>query len=223
MNKFLNIFYIILSLSSIVNCNGKSKEHDIKISAKSINDSVSPIKFLNQRYFTKYQLDPNHEYPKFYFRKNEVGEFSVNYVANGLKSQKLWATNEDLRNLYMGIETTKEEDFQINRIIKKKLESDINNYHKIAEYVSPKYLVKNSYDYIYPYKKNYYIYNGENNSWEFVKDKIISDGSDEKNITKLAELNLILGISNPTKSVETVNNYTVEKIISLEKLKVVGQ
>lgn len=218
MIRIKNIFYIILAVSSIVNCNGKTKDNDIKISKNSKRDSITVINFLDQKYFTKYELDPNHEYPKFYYKNNEIGEFSVNYVAKGSKLQKSWANEEEIRHLQMGIETTKEEEVKISKIIKTKLETNLNNYYKIAEYVPSKYLVKNSYDYIYPYKKYYYLYNDHDSSWIFIKDKIVSDGSDERNLTKLVELNLMIDDKSSHSTDANLEYSTAKKQIELQKI-----
>ncbi|MFC6269763.1 DUF5991 domain-containing protein [Frigoriflavimonas asaccharolytica] len=196
MKKILSIILIIFTLNSVVNCDGQNKNNITELTEKLVDENSSPINFLDRKYFTNYELDTHHEYPTFFYRSNSLGEFSVNFIAQESESQNFWRENNEILSLYMGIETSKEEDIKINQLIKEKLESNFDAYYKIAEFVQPKYLLKNSYDYIYPYKKTYYLYDNNKNSWMFLNEKLIFDGSEEKNITRLSDLLSMLKIPN---------------------------
>ena len=194
MKTIIKYILFFFTLNSLIHCNGEDKKvissNNYKKETKIFNDTIP--NFLDKKYFKKYQLSADNDYPQYTFRNNKVGEIVVDYIAKNVELQQEWKDIDSRNNIMIEEEATDEQLQQINLLVKRKLEPDLENYFIIAEYIKPIYLVKNSYDYIYPYKKNYYLYDEEKKSWTFLKIKTVTDGNDEKNITKLNELNTII-------------------------------
>ncbi len=204
MKKILKLSIQVILIFALLKCNGQEK-HQENINQEN---SVKSPDFSDKKYFRRYELDANNAYPKYFYRDNKVGEFSVIFLAKDIHLQKQWQ-NFDIKNgIVIEDGATEKQVQQINMLIKEKLEPSIKNYYTIVEYVSPKYLNVKHLNYIYPYKRTYYLYIEETKSWSFLKDKIITDGSDEKNITKLNELNEMMNFKHYITKKDSIKSQT---------------
>ncbi len=196
MKKNIKYLIIFFTLINVISCNGQDKkEAKQTTNIQSQKSKTSIPNFLDKKYFKKYQLSAENDYPQYFYFDNKIGEITIDFFGKNRKLQKEWLNYDSANNIIIEAEVTNEQEQQINLLIKKKLEPNLKDYNIIAEYVLPKYIMKNSHDYIYPYKRLYYLYDKEKKSWNFLKEKTIADGVDEKNITKLEELNAMLNIS----------------------------
>ncbi|UHO37070.1 hypothetical protein H5J24_15040 [Chryseobacterium capnotolerans] len=85
-----------------------------------------------------------------------MGEFSVIFLAKNKNLQEEWKNYDSKNNIMIEEGATNEQLRQINLLIKKKLEPNINDYYRLAEYTAPQYIKKN--DYIFPFIKKYYLF-----------------------------------------------------------------
>lgn len=182
MKKIINYLLIAITFSFAGFYKGQNK-HDKRNENKEIKNTPN---FFDKKYFTRYELDPNNSYPKYSHKDYKNGEFSVIYLAKNKALQKEWENYDSKNNIIIEGPTNKQLQ-QINLLIKKKLEPNINDYDKLVEYVSPIYLVKKSNDHIFPYIKKYYLYNNEKKTWEYIGKKQIQEG--EESIITIDELN----------------------------------
>lgn len=195
MIRTIGILVLILSLNSCKKRSEKNRANINEIILKTEKKTDLKIPdFLDKKYFHGYQLSPTSDFPILTHSDKNIGSFVISYINYNIKNQKEWF-DFDINNNIIAEDDPDEKYFtEINKIIQKKLEPQLDNYAIIAEHIPPKYLDNKTLSYIYPYKKTYYLYNKEKKNWDFISEKIITDGSDEKNITKLVELNNMIGI-----------------------------
>lgn len=218
MKKIINIFTLLFLLTGLISCNGQeNKKNTDENKGKDVNEKIIIPNLFDKRYFHGYQLSPDSDYPIYTFTNKDIGSMTVNFINKNIKKQEEWLQFDFKNGLDSGDDPDDKYFNDLNKIIKPKLESNLDNYYIIAEFVPSKY-IKINRDNIYPYTKKYYLYNKEKKFWDFLKEKIISDGNDEKNITKLTELNAMMDI----KLVNNIENIakidTVNTSLLLEKL-----
>ncbi|SHM54988.1 hypothetical protein [Chryseobacterium polytrichastri] len=202
---YLKWIYILLFLF-ILSCNGQNEKNKSSLKTFDKNQRrIAEINFLDKKYFHGYQLSPSSDYPIYNHIDNKFGDLVVNFIDKDFQKQKDWEQFDFNNGLDSGDDPDERYFNALNEIIKNKLEPNLNNYAIIAEYIPAKYLEKKTLNYIYPYTKTYYLYNEKQKTWNFLKEKTISDGADEKNITKLTELNAMIGI----KESNTSNNTSI--------------
>ncbi|SEW49321.1 hypothetical protein SAMN05421841_4121 [Chryseobacterium wanjuense] len=210
----------LLILMSIQTCRGQNDKNMTTDKRNDLNEKIIIPNLFDKRYFHGYQLSPDSDYPIYTFANKDIGSVTVNFINKNIKKQEEWFQFDFKNGLDSGDDPDDKYFNDLNKMIKPKLESHLDNYYIIAEFVPYKYIkISRDYiDHIYPYKKTYYLYNKEKKSWDFLKEKTVSDGNDEKNITKLAELNTMMGIKPANSIVNIAEIHTVNTSISLEKL-----
>lgn len=195
----------LLSFLIIFSCNGQENKKN-KHKSKAFNNDenvVLPVLF-DKRYFHGYQLSPDSNYPIYSHTDRYIGCVTVSFIDKDIEKQKEWLNFDVANNVDSGDDPDDEYFNSLNKIIRKKLESNLDGYNIIAEWIPAKYLSSSTFDYVYPYKKNYYLYNREKQSWYFIKEKTVFDSSDGKNITKLTELNRMINNSPSNSSAKNL-------------------
>ncbi|SHE76981.1 hypothetical protein [Chryseobacterium vrystaatense] len=214
-------FLIIFSCEKVQE-NNHSKTWSLKSEDKSKafnNDEnvVLPVLF-DKRYFHGYQLSPDSNYPIYSHTDRYIGCVTVSFIDKDIEKQKKWLNFDVANNVDSGDDPDDEYFNSLNKIIRKKLESNVDGYNIIAEWIPAQYLSSSTFDYVYPYKKNYYLYNREKQSWYFIKEETVFDSSDGKNITKLTELNRMINNSPSNSSAKKLKIDSLNNSISLKKL-----
>ncbi|KFF13067.1 hypothetical protein N6B72_15235 [Chryseobacterium soli] len=179
----------------LLSCQEQKKEEKAENKEYSNNINRALPALFDKKYFHGYQLSPDSDYPIYSHTDKNVGELTISFINKDIDKQKEWLQFDFNNNLEPGDDPDDKYFDNLNKVIKTKLEPNLNTYEIIAEHIPAKYLESKTLDYIYPYTKTYYLYNKEKKSWDFIKEKIISDGANEKNITKLTELNAMITIS----------------------------
>lgn len=190
MRNLINIFNFIIILSCIA-CNGQENKKSSSIEISKNQVKILPDLF-DKKYFHGYQLSPDFDYPIYTHTDNKIGDLTINFINKNVGKQKEWFGFDSKNGIEFGDDPDETYFNNLNKIIKTKLEPNLTNYYIIAENIPAKYLDAKTLDYKYPYKKSYYLYDNEKKVWKFIKEKTVNDGSNEKNITKLQELNEML-------------------------------
>lgn len=205
MKKHLNNFYfLILILGIVFSCNGQENKENVSKNKEYINEqNIGLPALFDKKYFHGYQLSPNSDYPIYNHIDSKIGDLVVNFIDKDFQRQKDWYQFDFNNGLDSGDDPDQKYFNALNEIIKNKLEPNLNNYAIIAEHIPAKYLENKTLNYIYPYRKTYYLYNEKQKTWNLLKEKTINDGADEKNITKLTELNAMIDIKESNTSKDT--------------------
>lgn len=180
--KNIKIILSILITFCLASCNGQNKNEE---QSKSLGISDGLPNFLDKKFFSSYELDPNNTYPTYFYRNSKMGEFSVIFLAKNKNLQEEWKNYDSKNNIMIEEGATNEQLQQINLLIKKKLEPNINDYYRLAEYTAPQYIKKN--DYIFPFIKKYYLFDDVKKRWEYIGEKKIEEG--EEIVISIDELN----------------------------------
>ncbi|WP_185289670.1 hypothetical protein [Chryseobacterium lactis] len=183
--KNIKIILSILITFCLISCNGQNKNEEQPKSLE-VNDGVP--NFLDKRFFSSYELDPNNTYPTYFYRNSKMGEFSVIFLAKNKELQEEWKNYDSKNNIMIEEGATNEQLRQINLLIKKKLEPHINDYYRLAEYIAPQYIKK--HDYIFPFIKKYYLFEDVKKRWEYIGEKKIKEG--EESVISIDELNTMV-------------------------------
>lgn len=187
--KNIKIILSILITFCLISCNGQNKNEEQPKSLE-VNDGVP--NFLDKRFFSSYELDPNNTYPTYFYRNSKMGEFSVIFLAKNKELQEEWKNYDSKNNIMIEEGATNEQLRQINLLIKKKLEPHINDYYRLAEYIAPQYIKK--HDYIFPFIKKYYLFEDVKKRWEYIGEKKIKEG--EESVISIDELNTMVHSKN---------------------------
>lgn len=186
----------------LLSCQEQKKEEKAENKGYSSNINRALSYLFDKKYFHGYQLSPDSDYPIYSHTDKNFRDLTISFINKDIDKQKEWLQFDFNNNLEPGDDPDDKYFDDLSKIIKTKLEPNLNTYEIIAEHIPAKYLGSKILDYIYPYTKTYYRYNKEKKSWDFIKEKIISDGANEKNITKLTELNAMINLSYSKNAVE---------------------
>lgn len=181
LNKTLKMLLVFLLF---VMCKGQNDKSPIQQEKKENHETLN-INFLDKKYFTSYSLDANNQMPIMSYYDNKIGQFTLYYIGKSEEIQKSWMNFDSKNGLSYEEEPDEKYLKNLNKLISKNLNSNINNYNIIADYIPSKYIHNKADEliYSYPLVKKYYQYDSKNKAWKFLKEYNIT--TDNENVTTI--------------------------------------
>lgn len=126
MKKWLTIFYFLLLIIGVVSCNGqenKKSTSNNKEYSSNMNRAL-PAPF-DKKYFHGYQLSPDSDYPIYSHTDKNFGDLTISFINKDIDKQKEWLQFDFNNNLEPGDDPDDKYFDNLNKIIKTKLEPNL--------------------------------------------------------------------------------------------------
>lgn len=201
LSKLLKILFITIFF---ISCKGQNEKQQDKVdTSNKVKVEFHNINFFDKKYNATYSLDANNQIPIKSFYDNKTGQFNIFYLGKTKEIQQSWY-NFDAKN-GLSYEESPDEKYLMNldKLIDKKLNTNIDDYYIFADYIIPKYIKEKNGELIhtYPLIKKYYLFN--NGKWSLIKEvKILSGNENVTTIDFLNELSALL----PPNNTESQNS-----------------